>query len=160
MNIFLLDTDIKKCAKYHCDKHVIKMLLEGVQILCTVCSRNGIKVPYRATHHQHPCVLWAGESIQNWRWLKRLVIALNEEYKYRYHKKINHKSFTVATGLLEPRLANIGLTEFYQAMPQEFHVLGDPVTAYRRYYICSKKSIAKWTNRRVPRWFNCSGVGK
>jgi hypothetical protein len=148
MNIFVLDNDIKKCAKYHCDRHVIKMLLEGVQILCAVCSKTGIKVPYRATHQQHPCILWAEESIQNWRWLKKLVIALNEEYK-----RINHKSFTVAARLVEPKLANLGLTDFYQVMPREFYVVGDPVTVYRRYYICGKKSIAKWTRRRVPRWF-------
>lgn len=28
MNIFVLDTDTKKCALYHNDKHVIKMILE------------------------------------------------------------------------------------------------------------------------------------
>jgi len=28
MNIFFLDTDTKQCAKYHCDKHVVKMILE------------------------------------------------------------------------------------------------------------------------------------
>jgi len=28
MNIFVLDTDTKKCAQYHNDKHVIKMILE------------------------------------------------------------------------------------------------------------------------------------
>jgi hypothetical protein len=25
MNIFLLDWDVRQCAKYHCDKHVVKM---------------------------------------------------------------------------------------------------------------------------------------
>jgi hypothetical protein len=28
MNIFVLDTDPKKCAVYHNDKHVVKMILE------------------------------------------------------------------------------------------------------------------------------------
>jgi hypothetical protein len=28
MNIFFLDFDTNKCAKYHCDKHVVKMILE------------------------------------------------------------------------------------------------------------------------------------
>lgn len=153
MNIFVLDVDIKNCAKYHCDKHVVKMLLEGAQILCTVCSKSGIKVPYRATHHKHPCVLWAGKSIQNWRWLKRLVIALNEEYKYRYYKSVDHKSFTVVNKLLEPKLPNLGLTEFCQVMPQELRILICPVRAYRDYYIYSKNTIATWTRRRIPRWF-------
>jgi hypothetical protein len=153
MNIFVLDPDIKNCAKYHCDRHVIKMLLEGSQILCTVCSKCGIETPYKATHHKHPCVLWAGESIQNWRWLKKLVMALNKEYKYRYYKNVDHKSFVVVTKLLEPKLPNSGLTEFYQVMPQEFRIVGDSVAAYRHYYSNHKKRMAKWTRRRTPRWF-------
>jgi hypothetical protein len=28
MNIFVLDWDVKKCAEYHNDKHVVKMILE------------------------------------------------------------------------------------------------------------------------------------
>jgi hypothetical protein len=28
MNIFFLDYDVKKCAQYHVDKHVVKMILE------------------------------------------------------------------------------------------------------------------------------------
>ena len=34
MNIFFLDWDTEKCAKYHCDKHVVKMILETAQLLC------------------------------------------------------------------------------------------------------------------------------
>lgn len=28
MNIFVLDWDVKKCAEFHNDKHVVKMMLE------------------------------------------------------------------------------------------------------------------------------------
>lgn len=35
MNIFYLDGDVTKAAQYHCDKHVVKMVLETAQILCT-----------------------------------------------------------------------------------------------------------------------------
>ena len=35
MNIFVLDTDIDKCAEYHVDKHIVKMPLEAAQMLCT-----------------------------------------------------------------------------------------------------------------------------
>lgn len=35
MNIFWLDEDLEKAAEYHCDKHLGKMLVEAVQILCT-----------------------------------------------------------------------------------------------------------------------------
>ena len=36
MNIFILDKDIEKCAEAHVDRHVIKMILESAQMLCTV----------------------------------------------------------------------------------------------------------------------------
>ena len=36
MNIFILDEDPKKCAQYHNDKHVVKMILETAQLLCGV----------------------------------------------------------------------------------------------------------------------------
>ena len=35
MNLFYLDEDIEKCAQYHVDKHVSKMILEAAQIICT-----------------------------------------------------------------------------------------------------------------------------
>ena len=34
MNIFYLDSDPTKCAKYHNNKHVVKMILETAQLLC------------------------------------------------------------------------------------------------------------------------------
>lgn len=35
MNIFVLDYNVEKCAQYHCDKHVVKMILESCQMLST-----------------------------------------------------------------------------------------------------------------------------
>jgi hypothetical protein len=35
MNIFFLDTNPALCAKAHCDKHVVKMILEYAQLLST-----------------------------------------------------------------------------------------------------------------------------
>jgi hypothetical protein len=35
MNLFYLDEDLDKCAEYHVDKHVVKMILEAAQLLCT-----------------------------------------------------------------------------------------------------------------------------
>ena len=36
MNIFILDTDPKNAAMMLCDKHVVKMIVETAQMLCTV----------------------------------------------------------------------------------------------------------------------------
>ena len=35
MNIFYLDRDPNIAAQQHCDKHVVKMILESAQLLCT-----------------------------------------------------------------------------------------------------------------------------
>lgn len=40
MNIFVLDPNPRIAAKYHCDKHVVKMILETAQMLCTSLRKN------------------------------------------------------------------------------------------------------------------------
>ena len=71
MNIFILDEDPKKCAEYHNDKHVVKMILESAQLLCGVhhMVESGLDVPYGLSHKNHPCSIWARECIENYVWL-------------------------------------------------------------------------------------------
>ena len=35
MNIFYLSHDVDECARFHVDKHVVKMILESAQLLST-----------------------------------------------------------------------------------------------------------------------------
>jgi hypothetical protein len=79
MNIFVLDSNFKKCDQFHCDKKVVKMILEYAQILSTVLRLNGIDYGYKKTHANHPCTLWIGKSLCNWKWLRELAKALNTE---------------------------------------------------------------------------------
>lgn len=152
MNIFYLDKNTQRCAKYHCDKHVVKMILEYAQILCTVSYQSGENTPYRPTHQNHPCVIWARQSLANWKWLRDLTAALNEEYKFRFDKKVNHKSYDVILTLKLPNIPDIGITERPQTMPSEFKIQGDPITAYRNYYIYAKQHILSWKKRSKPLW--------
>ncbi len=154
MNIFFLDKDIQRCARYHCDQHVIKMILESTQILSTVLHLNKIKAPYKPSHEKHPCVLWAAKSLQNWIWLRELVFALNDEYKYRYDSLTNHKSFEVAKKLKFPPLPSLGLLEHPQVMPEEYRIPKNPIKAYRNFYILSKSKFATWRKRKIPNWYN------
>lgn len=154
MNIFLLDKNINKCVKYHCDQHVIKMILESTQILCTVLHINGLYAPYKPSHMQHPSVLWAGKSLQNWLWLRKLVFALNDEYRYRYNTNVNHKSYEIAKALKIPPLPKLGLLEHPQVMPEKYKVLNDPVKAYRNFYIFEKSKFALWRKRKKPKWYS------
>lgn len=152
MNIFVLDTDASACARFHSDRHVVKMTLESAQILCTVLHGMGIQAPYRPTHAKHPCVIWAGSSLSNWIWLQRLGMALNREYRYRFRRAEDHAAGNVMRCLPRPSMPDNGLTCFAQAMPAEFRVPGDAVAAYRRYYSLVKSRSATWTRRRKPFW--------
>ena len=152
MNIFILDKDILKCAEYHCDQHVVKMILESVQMLCTALNKKGFTTPYKSTHSQHPCVLWVEESFENFLWLQSLAIALNAEYRFRFDKDTDHKSISVLDKISDCRYDNPGLTEFAQAMPDKYKIPADPVSAYRQFYLGEKMGFARWTNRNVPEW--------
>ena len=153
MNIFVLDEKVEKCAEYHCDKHVIKMILESAQMLSAVVRLNGHDIGYKLTHKNHPCTIWARESLSNYNWLVRLTRLLNYEYRYRYDKDINHKSYDLVKTLPIPDLPDIGLTPFAQAMPDQYKNK-NAVKAYRDYYINEKSSFLTWTKRKKPKWIN------
>lgn len=153
MNIFVLDHDIDRCARYHCDRHVSKMILESVQILCTALNKKGFSTPYRSTHVKHPCVLWVECSHDNFMWLSELARALNGEYRYRYHKDHDHASIAVLERIENYRFEASGLTEFAQAMPAQYKVPGDAVAAYRAFYLGEKHHFARWTRRSEPEWW-------
>jgi hypothetical protein len=153
MNIFVLDQDVTKCAQAHCDLHVNKMILESVQMLCTALNEKGFNTPYRSTHARHPCVLWVGASYDNFQWLRRLALALNEEYRFRYLKDRDHASIAVLHEIGGYRFHSAGLTAFAQAMPDQYKVPGDAVHAYRAFYRAEKAAFARWTRRPEPAWW-------
>jgi hypothetical protein len=177
MNIFYLDPDPIKCAEYHCDKHVVKMILEYTQLLYTAhrvldgeeqieLSKSGRKVKryrftnplkdkvfYHATHVNHPSALYTRRDLLAYKYVYDLLVELHKEYKKRYNKL--HKCF-VALKLLNSPPKNIKNTSIFsappQAMPENFKD-PDAVTAYRNYYVNDKKYIAKWAYTPKPEWF-------
>jgi len=155
MNIFYLDKSITLCAQYHCDKHVIKMILESTQVLCSVLHLAGQSAPYRATHLRHPCVRWTLESLDNWLWLQDLSQALNQEYQFRFDAPAPHRSATIAAELNRPKLPAIGITERPQVMPEHYRIANDPVSAYRAFYRIEKQALLQYRKRSVPAWVLC-----
>lgn len=149
MNIFILDWDHETCARWHCDKHVVKMPLETAQMLSTVHHRYTGDGPYRAIHQKHPCTLWAGQTVENYRWLWRLGKHLCREYTYRYEK--THSCERVLAILRCPpvELTARGFTKPAQAMPDEYKT-HDTITAYQNYYIYEKARLSAWRKRQTP----------
>lgn len=92
MNIFVTHECPEQSAKYLDDKRVNKMMVETVQLLSTAVNiRSGKPLgPYRTTHANHPCSLWARESLGNWCWLMAHAQALSREFYRRFGKQ--HKS--------------------------------------------------------------------
>jgi hypothetical protein len=153
MNIFVLDYDIEKCAQYHVDKHVVKMILESAQMLSTAVRSTGLDEGYKATHVNHPCNVWLRESIMNWYWLRDLTAELHKEWRFRYnHPETKmHKSFEVVENLTVPKLPVIDMTPFKLCMPDEFKT-DDTVESYRKYYLKDKAHLLSWKKRGQPEW--------
>jgi hypothetical protein len=164
MNIFILDLDVKKCAKYHVDKHVVKMILETAQLLCGVhhvtihdTAHDTPQVPYKLSHKNHPCSIWARESLTNYLYLCELGLELCKEYTYRYNKR--HKSQEVIEWCVTnlPNISDKGFTEPAKAMPDEYKVKS-VVESYRNYYRGAKSGFASWKYRDTPEWFETNNT--
>lgn len=153
MNIFFLDYDPKKCAQYHNDKHVVKMILETAQLLCGVHWMIGNEAPYKLSHKNHPCSKWVREDLNNYLWLCELGLELCEEYKYRYQK--THKTYQVILWCIDnkPNIPDIEFTSPPLAMPDICKINDDTISSYRNYYISEKSSFCKWKGREVPDWY-------
>jgi len=153
MNIFFLSLDPNEAARLHCDKHVVKMILETAQLL--YCAHWVYESPlpegaYRKTHPNHPSARWIRESLANYTWLCRLGLALCAEFTFRYgkiHKTQAHLEWLSANAPVT--LVDIGWTLPRLAMPDEFKHQ-DPVIAYRMYYVGAKVRLLSYTKRLVP----------
>lgn len=153
MNIFVLDEDVELSARYHCDSHIVKMPLETAQLLSTARLESGCSsyVSYTATHVNHPCSVWARESMDNYLWLCNLGVELCREFQYRYGK-VHGCQRIISECIDDP--ANIpsnGMTPFALAMPNEYKT-DDAVESYRNYYNAEKRHLFKWKNREMPQW--------
>lgn len=153
MNIFVLDRDPIQAAQWHCDAHVVKMVLETAQLLSTAHHLTGSTAPYHATHVNHPCAVWARASIINYIWLCDLGLELCREYTSRYGR--THACEPVLLELADdtPDLPCRGLTPFAQAMPRE-HRGSDAVEAYRRYYQTKRGGRLGTWKRNQPSWWS------
>ena len=157
MNIFVLHQNPVMAARYQCDKHVVKMVLESAQMLSTCVRSLSADAPqdiYKSAHFNHPCSVWVRTSKENFLWLYEHAKALAEQYTLRYGKK--HKSesvidlcYSYSDKLIFP---TSGLTEFAMAMPDQYKS-NDVVRSYRDYYINEKARFAVWSKTEKPPWF-------
>ena len=169
MNIFILSLIQKEIAEYMMDKHVSKILLEAVQMLCSAKRVLDPDDPinekiYKLAHKNHPVTIWCRKSKQNFLWTLDLVDALHQEWKFRYgHPESKmHKSYLMAQVLREhlpneDAFEEKGMTPFALAMPDQYKS-DDAVLSYRNYYMSEEKQkIATWKKKRErPNWYKMS----
>ena len=150
MNIFKLDESPVVSAKYSCDKHVVKMILESAQMLCSVQPEG--TAPYKRSFYNHPCTKWVRESARNYEWLLLHAYALCDEYTSRYGKVHKTESVIEWCDNNRPELPNIEMTEQPTCMP-DYCKTESVVDSYRKYYINEKAKFAKWKDGNIPSWF-------
>ena len=182
MNIFVLDENPSIAAKAHCDKHVVKMIVESAQMLSTAhrmldgneCrrpSKSGKTMSrywtlpddrethmYRAVHMHHPCTKWTMETSGNYDWHFMLYMALCNEYQVRYGK-IHKTDSCLSEALCElpHHIKAAPRTQWAMAMKANPECMdpSDAVKSYRDFYKTKRTRFnMAWTNRPTPNWFN------
>ena len=177
MNIFYLHEDPIQNAKWHIDKHIVKMPIEYAQLLSTAhrlldgemylgktaIGRN-IKrwrlyderedILYKASHINHPSAIWVRESAIQYQYMYDMFVALCDEYTYRYGKI--HMTDSKLRVILDEIPRNLELGDWRdppQCMPDDVKT-ESAITAYHKYYAVYKKDFAKWTDRNIPQFMS------
>jgi hypothetical protein len=182
MNIFYLDSDPVKSAELHCDKHVVKMIIEYAQLMSTahrvldgemyvdktannrrikrwcLADKHMEEVVYKASHINHPSNIWIRSSDSHYQFVYDMFVALCNEYTHRYGR--THLTEEKLKDILQHLPNTIASTDFVeppQAMPDDVKT-SNTVDAYQNYYRVYKKNFAKWTDRMTPAFMeNISG---
>jgi hypothetical protein len=173
MNIFHLDVSPDLAARWLCDKHIPKMILETGQMLSTAHRILGSPVEdkvYKKAYINHPMTVWVRETGNNYQWAYCHLMFLIEEFHYRGFKNGQpHATETIADTLsvLPPSLLdsyshNAWMRDYTKppkCMPEEYHE-DCHIEAYRSYYINEKRTFkdgseAVWERgRSAPYWWH------
>jgi hypothetical protein len=162
VNFFYLDKDPKKCAKYYCNKHILKIPIEICQILSKVHYEINSKIDYNKIYKNSSVVkntigpyCWVKESLDNYIWANKLGLELINEYKFRYNKT-EHKTESILHFLYEnlPNLPKIGITKFKGTNKYDMfqYISNDPIICARYNYAEMKCINDKWNKDGPPDW--------
>lgn len=179
MNIFLLDEDMLVSASCHPDKLIVRMPLETCQMLANCTEPHGLQpllkkdgTPYKLTHANHPCTLWAKQSLSHTTWLAWFGISLCEEYSRRYNKR--HSCEQTLRALVkqlpevfaEPKVFPVAINDDVLQIAElcGFKAIGkliplaDAVALYRFYLSNYKLHYACWSYGPKPSWWHANSA--
>ena len=143
MNIFYLSKDHDIAARLQYNKHVVKMILETAQLLCTAHHILGssIQIPYKSTHKNHPSAVWVRYSKETYLWTYNHMVSLGEEYTRRYSK--THLTIEKCKEVLNTYpsgMQSLPWIDPPQCMPDEYKD-SNPVKGYWNYYLGEKHKV-------------------
>lgn len=109
---------------------------------------------YLEAHKNHPCIIWARESYENFNWLCQLGEQLYIEKFERTN--VGHASDVItnicASYMRKEDFPSITFTKPALAMPEQYQT-SDPVESYRNYYMGDKRHLADWSPVKQPYWW-------
>lgn len=181
MNIFAVAIDPREAARALGDQHVVKMILESVQMLYTcwhLCATSGddwqgameeglaahpimvqrrIESPkvYKMTHQQHPCAVWVRQDALNYEWLVAHADELCLEKRRRWPKNAPHLCEAHLAVLAKPPSSlprGEAITPFAVAMPEDLK----PKSNKRTFDECTEAYRAYYKREKKMRWTNAS----
>ena len=161
MNLFILDLMPVTAAVYNCDRHVVKIILEAVEMMGYAYDPGEFKTLPRllrmGRHLNHPMSKWVRESKQNFDWAFQHTIALCDEFAHRYDHEHSYRKHVEWIGSNFPldNLSDRGRTDWprcFGPWREAVGVTDDIVYDYRRYYMAAKR-FATWKKREVPYWY-------
>jgi hypothetical protein len=169
MNIFALSDCPVQSAKWHNNKHCVKMVTEIQQCLSCAVIRHSAPTellpltksgnPVKGGYHHHPSSIWAGNTKGNFIWLCKHGLALAKEYTERYGKTHFCEAQIKQLATLVDYIPDGNREDFAIAISDDmecrkitgFNSLSS-VMKYRLYYIHDKRHLADWKQNK-PDWY-------
>lgn len=162
MNIFVTSPCPIESAKALDNKRVNKMLLESAQMLASALITHHAPIecmpmtqagaPYKISHLNHPCSIWARTNRENFLWLLKHAKGLSDEYTKAYGKKHWVSQFLDRIEVGSKFIPEGKLSDFANC---SLYKNGDVVSQYRQ-TMQEKWAVDKrppdWKNRSKPVW--------
>ncbi len=168
MNIFCIDKDPIQSAKWLCDQHCNKMVLESAQMVANCFSEEVLELAPKTkkgttrkySYWKHPCSIWARETLGNLDWLLRHSLAMEVErldrgFNPHFSAEFLHWAYEnilkSANDLsLEQTPFAIAINEAMSCRQESTFESSDEVGKYRLYYKLDKP-FATWKKNK-PLW--------
>lgn len=154
MNIFTLSLthSPQESARFHCDQHLHKMILESAQMLSTAFFHKGIQSPYlyKPAYPKHPCTLWTIRDPANAYWLCKLATELEvirQELNHPFHSSSDVIKFCL--DYLEedwPNIFNVNPSSYVFAGPA-FLALNQTLSVPQKYQAYYLKKAQAWLDK-------------